>query len=263
MARKTESAYVTEKNPFSERLREIMKVTDTKQKTLADAIGRQPQTVSLYLNGQSFPDVLTLRKICLHFDVSADWLLGRDGAVKSVKPDLAAAAKYTGLTEDACRILSEYAGVSSTSDARKIVLLSMCGYRSDVDPETLDSARILDCSCWIDTLSHLIESDELFTAFLRQVYGYKKSLDEAVGAAKETCKKLGGSLDKAPTFDEVRSCYEPAYRKARLAYFEAQDAARRLIDNYAKAGEYEYKRALGELLHIGGGPDGEHPETNE
>lgn len=248
---------------FGKRLNEIMEEKGISASELAKKLGISRQAVDNYRNAVSDPPISKLLKIADIFCVSVDWLLGRDGAVKSVKPDLAAAAKYTGLTEDACRILSEYAGVSSTSDARKIVLLSMCGYRSDVDPETLDSARILDCSCWIDTLSHLIESDELFTAFLSQVYGYKKSLDEAVGAAKEPCKKFGGSLDKAPPFDEVRSCYEPAYRKARLAYFEAQDAARRLIDNYAKAGEYEYKRALGELLHIGGGPDGEHPETDQ
>ena len=248
---------------FQERLNQEMVNSGCSAKDLAKILGVSRQAVDNYRNGVSDPPLSKLIQLADCFGVSVDWLLGRDGAAKSMDADLATAARYTGLSEDACRILSEYAGVSSTSDVRKIVLLSMCGYRSDVDPETLDSARILDCSCWIDTLSLLIESDELFTAFLSQVYGYKKSLDEAVGAAKETCKKLGGSLDKAPTFDEVRSCYEPAYRKARLAYFEAQDAAHRLIDNYAKAGEDEYKKALGELFHIGGVPDGEHPDTDK
>ena len=104
MARKTEPACVTEKNPFSERLREIMKRTHTKQKTLADAIGKQPQTVSLYLNGQSFPDVLTFRKICLYFDVSADWLLGLTD-IKSRNIEIKVACDCTGLSEGAVQSL--------------------------------------------------------------------------------------------------------------------------------------------------------------
>lgn len=247
---------------FGKRLNEIMEEKGVSASELAKKLGISRQAVDNYRNAVSDPPISKLLKIADIFCVSVDWLLGRDGAVKSMEPDLAAAAKYTGLSETACRTLSEYAGVSSTSDVRKIVLLSMCGYRSDVDPGALDSARILDCYCWIDTLSRLIESDELFAAFLSHVYGYKMSLDKAVDAVKETAKKFDGIPDKSPTLDEVRNSYEPAYKKARLAYFEAQDAVRRLIDSYAKAGEDEYKKALGELLHIGGGPDGEHPETD-
>lgn len=248
--------------PFGNRLSEIMEEKGCSAAVLAKELGISRQAVDNYRNGISDPPVSKLLQIAALFDVSVDWLLGRDGAAKSTDASLAMAARYTGLSEDACRILSEYAGVSSTSDARKIVLLSMCGYRSDVDPETLDSARILDCSCWVDTLSRLIESDELFTAFLSQVYGYKKTLDEAVAAVKKTCKKFGGVLDNDPTLDEVRNSYEPAHRRARLAYFEAQDAIRRLIDSYAKSGEDEYKKSLDELFHVGGGPNGEHPETD-
>lgn len=247
---------------FQERLNQEMINSGCSAKDLAKMLGVSRQAIDNYRNGVSDPPLSKLIQLADYFGVSIDWLLGRNGAVKSVEPDLAAAAKYTGLSETACRTLSEYAGVSSTSDARKIILLSMCGYRSDIDPETFDSAHILDCSCWVDTLSHLIESDELFTAFLSQVYGYKKSLDKAADAVKETSKKFGGVSDKVPTFDEVRNSYEPAYRKARLAYFEAQDAVRRLIDSYAKAGEDEYKKALDGLLYIGGGPDGEHPKAD-
>lgn len=247
---------------FGKRLNEIMEEKGVSASELAKKLGISRQAVDNYRNAVSDPPISKLLKIADIFCVSVDWLLGRDGAAKSTDASLAAAVKYTGLSEAACRTLSEYAGVSSTSDVRKIILLSMRGYRSDVDPETLDSARILDCSCWVDTLSYLIENDELFTAFLSQVYGYKKSLDEAVDAVKETSKKFGGVSDEVPTFDEVRNSYEPAYRKARLAYFEAQDAVQRLIDSYAKAGEEEYKKSLDELLNMGSEPDGEHPETD-
>lgn len=106
MSRKAEPAYKTENNPFSKRLREIMEERHTTQKQLAETIKMRPQTVSLYMNGQSLPDVLTLKKIADFFDVSADWLLDREGAVKSINADLAAAVRYTNLSEDACKCLN-------------------------------------------------------------------------------------------------------------------------------------------------------------
>ena len=76
MARKKESAYETEKYPFPSRLRKLMEVTKTTQRELALAIGVRPQTVSLYVQGQSFPDVNGLAKIANFFYVSADYLIG-------------------------------------------------------------------------------------------------------------------------------------------------------------------------------------------
>ena len=70
----------------------------------------RPQTVSLYMNGQSLPDVLTLRKIADYYGVSADWLLDREGAVKVINADLAAAVRYTGLSEEACKCLKRDSG---------------------------------------------------------------------------------------------------------------------------------------------------------
>jgi transcriptional regulator with XRE-family HTH domain len=65
------------KEGFSERLTHIMKDTGTTQQELGDVLGSKRQTVSLYMTGQSKPDVETLGKIADHFNVSADWLLGR------------------------------------------------------------------------------------------------------------------------------------------------------------------------------------------
>lgn len=107
MSRKSELAYQTENNPFSTRLREIMEECKTTQKQLADAIGKRPQTVSLYMNGQSLPDALTLREIGKYFGVSTDWLLDREGAAKSTDANITIACKYTGLSEDAVIALHE------------------------------------------------------------------------------------------------------------------------------------------------------------
>ena len=76
MARKKEPAYETEKYPFPSRLRKLMEERKTTQRELAQAIGVRPQTVSLYVQGQSFPDVNGLARIAIYFGISADYLIG-------------------------------------------------------------------------------------------------------------------------------------------------------------------------------------------
>ena len=106
MPRKKESVYETEQYAFPSRLRELMKDTGTKQKDLAQALGVKPQTVSLYTQGQSFPDVNNLAKIALFFDVSADWLIGIPGSIMDTNPDAQIAGKYTGLNDAAIKWLN-------------------------------------------------------------------------------------------------------------------------------------------------------------
>lgn len=67
---------------FAERLLEVMKERSVTQKRLAKEIERRPQTVSLYTKGEAWPNVLTLQKLADFLEVSSDWLIGRDGAVK-------------------------------------------------------------------------------------------------------------------------------------------------------------------------------------
>lgn len=105
MSRKKESSYITEQRPFPTRLRELMKENGITQKALAEIIGVQPQTVSLYAIGQSLPNTDTLSAIASSFHVSADWLLGLSD-VKSPDVDLQQACNYTGLSEEAVKRLS-------------------------------------------------------------------------------------------------------------------------------------------------------------
>ncbi len=107
MSRKKESSYVTEKRPFPSRLRRIMQEHGTTQKDLAAAIKKQPQTVSLYVTGQSAPDVDTLRAIADYYNVSADWLLGRPHSTKTLNADVASVCLYTGLSEKAVQTLHD------------------------------------------------------------------------------------------------------------------------------------------------------------
>ncbi len=86
---------------FPTRLRELMKSTGTRQWKLAQAVGVRPQTISLYTQGQSFPDVNKLAKIARFFSVSADYLIG---ITDSTKPYLSI-SEYMGLSEKAVAVI--------------------------------------------------------------------------------------------------------------------------------------------------------------
>lgn len=101
MPRKTEPTYITERGIFPTNLRELMKERGVNQKKLAEVIEMRPQTVSLYVTGQSVPDINCLQKIAAFFNVSADWLIGCPNSPKTIDSDIAAAMKYTGLSESA------------------------------------------------------------------------------------------------------------------------------------------------------------------
>lgn len=88
---------------FTERFRELQgERTNTE---FADFLGISRQTVGFYSNGNRVPDAITLIKICQKCDVTADWLLGVPGSVKSLNSDIAAVGKYTGLSESAINFL--------------------------------------------------------------------------------------------------------------------------------------------------------------
>lgn len=105
MARKSEPRYITEQADFPSRLKSLMDEKAVTQKTLAEVIGMRPQTVSLYIGGQSVPDINTLYKIAEYFDVSADWLIGRPNSIRNIRPDAQIAGKYTGLNDAAIKWL--------------------------------------------------------------------------------------------------------------------------------------------------------------
>ena len=117
MSRKKEPTYITEQRAFPQRLQCLMKDNGTTQKQLGTAIGKRPQTVSLYTNGQSSPDVDTLRAIADYYNVSADWLLGRSGSVMTIDADLQAVCQYTGLSERAVQTLHDSMDEDKAQDA--------------------------------------------------------------------------------------------------------------------------------------------------
>lgn len=104
MARKKESVYETEKYTFPSRLRKLMETTKTTQRELSNAIGVRPQTVSLYVQGQSFPDVNGLAKIARYFGISADYLIG-NSEMPNADLSMQDVHKITGLSAGAiCKL---------------------------------------------------------------------------------------------------------------------------------------------------------------
>lgn len=99
MSRKTEPRHITEQAIFPIRLRNLMEENKVTQKTLAEVIDMRPQTVSLYIGGQSVPDINTLLKIAEFFHVSADWLIGRPNSARSTDLEIQGVCMYTGLSE--------------------------------------------------------------------------------------------------------------------------------------------------------------------
>lgn len=89
---------------FPGRLKQLLSETDITHQDLADILGVQRQTVSLYTNGQIRPDIGALAVIAQHFDVTTDWLLGLTNDRKS-KPT---ATDELGLSEEAVNKIKSY-----------------------------------------------------------------------------------------------------------------------------------------------------------
>ncbi|MCC8122111.1 MAG: helix-turn-helix domain-containing protein [Oscillospiraceae bacterium] len=99
MPRKETPACDSGKGVFPTRLRERMSERGETQSSLAEKIGVQRQTVSLYMNGQSKPDTDRLASIAKGLEVSADWLLGLID-VRSVNTDIQSICRLTGLGDE-------------------------------------------------------------------------------------------------------------------------------------------------------------------
>lgn len=95
--------YNTYKYPsvFAENLESIISSNGVTQEMLADAIGVQRQTISKYTKGLSTPSVDIALKIANYFNVSLDWLCGRENAYKELSEDKSVACKTLGLSSNA------------------------------------------------------------------------------------------------------------------------------------------------------------------
>lgn len=88
--------WLTEKSPFPRKLRYFMEKEGVTQQALADAIGVTRQTISLYVGGQTVPDIYTVQLIADFFKVSVIALLDDQGIVRQSRDFEAACRSYVG-----------------------------------------------------------------------------------------------------------------------------------------------------------------------
>lgn len=110
MSRKKETSSTTAGKVFPTRLRELMEEKNENQQVLADALGVQRQTISNYANGQSDPNWEMIIKICTHYKVSADWMLGLTD-IQTDNHDVKSICEYTGLPVNVVELLHFYADI--------------------------------------------------------------------------------------------------------------------------------------------------------
>jgi len=101
------SASISERinSPFAARLSKLMEEKGYIQQQLADVIKAKRQTVAQYIDGTIFPRADKLMAIADHFNVSCDYLMGKDACAI---PDNEEIRKKTGLSELAIERLKEY-----------------------------------------------------------------------------------------------------------------------------------------------------------
>jgi transcriptional regulator with XRE-family HTH domain len=123
-------AFKGEQSPFAVRLSKQMKEHGMTQTQVAEHLGVQRQTVSLYTKGQALPDISTLAKITELFDVSADYLLGTTEAV-TFDTDKRVVCDTIHLSEEAIEKLIEVANDKSAYIRSSLKIISKLLERDD------------------------------------------------------------------------------------------------------------------------------------
>ena len=96
--------------PFPERLRELLDRPGETQTKLAKIINVHQQTISLWKDGKTAPDIYSLEKIADYYNVSVDYLLGYTDLQSPNIEDIAIYQKF-GLSEEAMlhlQIINKY-----------------------------------------------------------------------------------------------------------------------------------------------------------
>ncbi|MCT4543771.1 MAG: helix-turn-helix domain-containing protein [Vallitalea sp.] len=92
---------------FGERLKDLRNESEIGQKELGEMIGKSRSTIANYENGSREPSFEVLIKICSIFNVTSDYLLGRQSKMES--------KYYKTLTIDGYNFLIEKKGIDNYS----------------------------------------------------------------------------------------------------------------------------------------------------
>ena len=112
-ASKTDYGY---NSTFPCRLRKIMDDNKTTQATLANECGVERQSVAQWRDGNTRPDILSLKKIAEFYNVSTDYLLGLSNA-PTRDIELKAICEYTGLSQNAIEKIVQIKGLDAEMGA--------------------------------------------------------------------------------------------------------------------------------------------------
>lgn len=224
MPRKIECSGVKESGTFPAQLKALMKDRNITQKQLADVVDMRPQTISLYVNGQSAPDVNCLKKIAEHFDVSADWLLGLS-PTPSCDESVKAVCKTTGLSAPIVEFFANSSGQDHTVEFDRTKLF--CQFFS---PSSLDC---------------LLRSIWFYMVHKIHITDIEKPIYEAFEDAIKHPKKQPGKVQARKLTEHF---YE-IFQGVRYTRFEAIDTFTELFDTVLKVKESDEKlNFLAELL---------------
>ena len=114
---------------FRNRIYELRKDAQMSQQQLADKIGVNKQTISQYERGVREPQFDTLGKLCDFFNVSIDYLLGRDSVTMRL------------LTSDELRLVNAYrAGSPAAAPLQLTPLEEKIITRYRISPVTIQGA---------------------------------------------------------------------------------------------------------------------------
>ena len=127
MTRKRGSAFIDLK--FPDRLKQLLTENGITQQELADILGVQRQTVSLYVSGQIRPDIGALAVIAQHFCVSTDWLLG----LTNDRNRSPVATDELGLSEQAVTKIKNYVKGRTFGRVRAFSSLDMIASHDDFE----------------------------------------------------------------------------------------------------------------------------------
>lgn len=188
---------------FPTRLRQLIDEKPTTITAVARELGISRQAVSQYTMGIGQPNADKLLQIAEYFDVSCDWLVGRQGGAKSFDTDMAGVCKFLNMNEECVVFLRElgqfaedYPGTLDALFAAEEfheVMRSMLKYRYSLegqrDAERAQADRETKTK-WINSvfIEHFVATTELenvIQAWETEIVGEKKSITEQI---RETLK---------------------------------------------------------------------------
>lgn len=97
---------------FPTRLRQLIEEKPTTITAVARELGISRQAVSQYTMGIGQPNADKLLQMAEFFDVSADWLVGRQGGARSFDMDIEGACRFLGMDEDCVAFLKDLGAFS-------------------------------------------------------------------------------------------------------------------------------------------------------